>query len=98
MGKIMYEVLSHYIYSGKSKQGVFSHCTVSPITVHREGVLPGHNRVSISGIDCQGREFFGYRENFYHSEDEARSAITESACGLDKTGAASHPGVTLRSD
>lgn len=51
--------------------GKFSHCTVTSITVVREGVLPGCTRVSISAIDCNGRKFQGSPIDYYATEAEA---------------------------
>ena len=69
MGKIMYEVNWH------SVNDVFSHCTVTPITVLREGVLPGCSGVSITAKDSAGRKFHGSPDNYYATEEAAWAAV-----------------------
>lgn len=65
----MYEVHWH------SLDGSFSHCSVSPITVIREGVLPGCTGVSITVKDVKGRRFQGSPQYYYVTEDAAWEAI-----------------------
>lgn len=70
MNKVMYEVNWHHA------NGKFSHCSVTPITVFREGVLAGCTGVTISAKDSSGRKFIGTPDNYYASEAEAWEAIT----------------------
>ena len=65
MNKTMYEINWH------SVDDVFSHCSVTPITVIREGIFPGCSTVSITAIDRDGRKFRGYPEDYYSTEEEA---------------------------
>ena len=65
MNKTMHEINWHSI------DDVFSHCTVTPITVIREGILPGCSAVSITAIDSTGYKFQGSPEDYYLTEKEA---------------------------
>ena len=65
MNKTMYEINWH------SVDDKFSHCSVTPITVIREGVLPGCSAVSITAIDNTGHRFQGSPEDYYSTEKEA---------------------------
>lgn len=69
MIKTMYEVNWHYVNER------FSHCTVTPITVTREGVSPGCTGVSIDAIDHTGRKFIGSPRNYFDSEEAAWSEV-----------------------
>lgn len=69
MNKTMYKVNWHSI------NDVFSHCTVTPITVLREGVLPGCTGVSITAKDSQGNKFQGSPDNYYTTEEAAWAAV-----------------------
>lgn len=69
MNKTMYEVNWH------SVNDVFSHCTVTPITVLREGVLPGCTAVSVTATDSQGNEFLGSPNDYYATEGDAWAAV-----------------------
>jgi hypothetical protein len=51
------------------------HHTVTPITVIREGVLPGCSGVSITAIDADGRKFNGTPCNYFKTEAEAWAAV-----------------------
>jgi len=59
MNKIMYEVNWHYMNNGKG----FTHCSVTPITVTREDMLPG----------CSAR----CPENYFNTEQEAWDATKQ---------------------
>jgi len=61
----LYEVNWHFV------DEVFSHCTVTPITVLREGVLPGCTAVSITAMDASGRKFQGSPDNYFKTEEAA---------------------------
>lgn len=82
MNKTMYEVNWHAV------NDVFSHCTVTPITVIREGVLPGCTGVSITAKDNAGRKFQGSPDNYYATEEAAwaavRTELAESAEAHEK--------------
>ena len=65
--EILYEI--NYHYSNTSPESF--HCTVTPIIVLREGILPGCTKSSITARDATGRKFYGNRENYYATEKEA---------------------------
>lgn len=69
MNKTMYEVNWHYV------NDVFSNCTVTPITVLREGVLPGCTGVSITAKDNKGNKFQGSPNDYYATEEAAWAAV-----------------------
>ena len=69
MNKIMYEADWH------AENNVFSHCTVTPITVIREGVLPGCTGVSITAKDSRGHTFLGTPDNYHVTEAAAWAAV-----------------------
>jgi hypothetical protein len=66
MQKTMYEVV--WISDGK---GATTHIRVEPITVIREGILPGCSAVTISAIDSRGDKFNGDPKDYFKSEAEA---------------------------
>lgn len=66
MRKTMYEVA--WI---SNEHGATTHIRVEPITVIREGILPGCSAVSISAIDSRGYEFNGDPQDYYETEAEA---------------------------
>ena len=68
MNKTLYEINWHSVGDR------FSHCSVTPITVIREGVLPGCSGVSITAIGSDGRKFLGAPSNYYATEAEAWTA------------------------
>lgn len=63
--KTMYEVNWHYTNDTLTK------ITVTPITVLREGVLPGCKGMSITARDHTGRTFQGSPENYFDTEAKA---------------------------
>lgn len=67
--KTMYEINWH------EENGVFSHCTVMPITVIREGVLPGCTGISITAKDGEGRTFLASPDDYYATEEAAWEAV-----------------------
>ena len=73
MNKKMYEVNWHSIGDK------FSHCTVTAITVTREGILPGCTGVTITAIDHEGGEFQGSPGNYHNTEAEAWAEAAEVA-------------------
>lgn len=81
--KTLYEV--HW----NSINDEFTHCSVTPITVIREGVLPGCSGVSITAKDASGRVFQGSPRDYFHSEEEAWKAVVgdleNSRSSLTKT-------------
>lgn len=79
MNKTRYEVNWHYVNE------IFSHCTVTPITVIREGVLPGCSSVSISAIDSKGIKFLGSPSNYHASKDAAWAAAKAELAETIKT-------------
>jgi len=66
--KTMYEINWHY---KDNEQTQFSHCTVTPITIVREGVLPGCSTVSITAKGSDGRTFQGSPRDYFESEAAA---------------------------
>ena len=69
MNEVRYEINWH------SSGDVFSRCTVTPITVIREGVLPGCSGVSITAISSDGHKFQGSPENYFNTEAEAWRSV-----------------------
>ena len=66
--KTMYEINWHYKDNEQTK---FSHCTVTPIEVLREGILPGCSAVSITARGGDGRQFQGSPRDYFESESAA---------------------------
>lgn len=66
--KTMYEINWHY---KDNEQTQFSHCTVTPITIVREGVLPGCSAVSITAKGSDGRTFQGSPRDYFETEAQA---------------------------
>lgn len=66
--KTMYEINWHY---KDSEQTQFSHYTVTPITILREGILPGCTAVSITAKDTNGRTFQGSPRDYFETEAQA---------------------------
>ena len=69
MNKKMYAVNWHRVGD------VFSHCTVTTITVTREGVLPGCTGVTITATDHEGRKFQGSPDNYHDTEAKAWAEV-----------------------
>ena len=86
MTKTMYEINWHYKDSGQNQ---FSHCTVKPITVIRESVLPGCTAVSITAKDSKGRTFQGSPEDYFETEaaawEEVKQDLLATIVSYDKT-------------
>lgn len=86
MTKTMYEISWHY---KDSEQNQFLHCTVRPITIIRESVLPGCTAVSITAKDSKGRTFQGSSEDYFETEAAAWAAVKQDILGTiesyDKT-------------
>lgn len=74
MNKIMYEVNWHY---RENDNNAFSHCTVTPITVLRQGILPGCSAESITAKDSEGRVFQGTLKDYFVTEDAAWENIRD---------------------
>jgi len=70
MNKEMYEV--NYHYNGDNS---FSCCSISKITVIRQGILPGCSLPSITAIDENWRKFQGSSENYFNTKEEALNSI-----------------------
>lgn len=77
--KTLYEINWHYL---DEEQEHFSHCTVTPIEVLREGVLPGCSAVSITAKGSDGRTFQSSPRDYFESETAAwanvRRGLTET--------------------
>ena len=77
--KTLYEINWHHTDKERTKsrqradkeQTKFSHCTVTPITILREGILPGCTGVSITAKDSEGRTFQGSPRDYFESEAAA---------------------------
>jgi hypothetical protein len=65
MDKIMWEINWHSI------DNIFDSCTVTPITITREGILPGCSLPSITAKDHKGYSFHGSISDYYPSEKAA---------------------------
>ena len=72
--KTMYEINWHYKDSEQTK---FSHCTVTPITIIREGILPGCTAVSITAKDTNSRTFQGSPRDYFKTEAAAWAAVKQ---------------------
>jgi hypothetical protein len=90
----MYDVNWHYT------NDVFSHCSVTPIKVIRESVLPGCTGVSITAKDSNGRKFQGSPDNYYATEEAAwavvarRKTMSRALDVVTLTGYATNEGVS----
>lgn len=69
MSKTLYETNWHYVEED------FSHCSVTPITVVRHGVLEGSTGVTITAIDSKGERFLGSPDNYHETEAEAWAGV-----------------------
>jgi hypothetical protein len=69
--KTMYEV------NWYGNNDIFTKCTVTPIYVEREGVLPGCTGVSITATDAEGRKFQGSPRNYFNTEEEAWASVRD---------------------
>ena len=78
--KTLYEINWHYKDDEQTK---FSHCTVTPIEVLREGILPGCSAVSITAKGSDGRTFQGSPRGYFESEaaawDRVRKGLAATA-------------------
>ena len=72
--KTMYEINWHY---KDREQTQFSHCTVTPIEVLREGILPGCSGVSITAKDSAGRTFQGSPRDYFETEAAAWAQVKQ---------------------
>ena len=72
--KTLYEINWHYTDKEQTK---FSHCTVTPIEVLREGILPGCSAVSITAKDSEGRTFQGSPRDYFESEEAAWAQVKQ---------------------
>lgn len=75
--KTLYEINWHYKDGEQTKFSKFSHCTVTPITVIREGVLPGCSAPSITAIGADGRTFQGSPNDYFESEADAWAEVKQ---------------------
>jgi len=66
MKKILYAVNFHHL-----EDESFSHYSVDPIYVEREGVLPGCKAVTITARDSEGNRFDTSPDRYYKTEQEA---------------------------
>lgn len=78
MKKTMFEVNWHYEDVGEDGVASFSHCTVTPIQVIREGVLPGCTRPSITAVDIDGRQFQGEPDNYHRTQSAAWREVSKT--------------------
>lgn len=75
MKKTMYEVNWHWKNVGPYE--LFDKCTVSKITVTREGILPDCTGVSIDAIDKDGNKFLGSPGDYFETEEKAKEHIVK---------------------
>ena len=78
--KTLYEINWHYKDDEQTK---FSHCTVTPIEVLREGILPGCSAVSITAKGSDGHTFQGSPRDYFETEaaawDRVRKGLAATA-------------------
>ncbi len=67
---ILYDITTYY-----NNNGTLKRCSVEPITVVREGCLPGCVKPSITAIATDGEEFVSSKENYYETETEAWAQV-----------------------
>lgn len=72
--KTLYEINWHYTDKEQTK---FSHCTVTPIEVLREGILPGCSAVSITAKGSDGRTFQSSPRDYFESEAAAWAQVKQ---------------------
>lgn len=72
--KTMFEIKWHWLDKNKTPS-IFSYCSVHPIKVIREGVLPGCSGVTITAIDITGRKFQGNPSNYFKTEKQAWAQV-----------------------
>jgi hypothetical protein len=89
MNKTMYEINWH------DTNGEFTHCTVTPITVTREGILPGCTLPSISAVDHRGQRFTGVLSSYYDTEQAAWADVVDK---LSAEMAANYEAITKLSE
>ena len=75
----MYEINWHY---KDREQTQFSHCTVTPIEVLREGILPGCSAVSITAKGSDGRTFQGTPRDYFESEEAAWDRVRKGLAAM----------------
>lgn len=73
--KTLYEINWHYL---DEEQEQFSHCTVTPITVLREGILPGCSAPSITATGSDGRTFQGVARDYFETEVAAWAQVKQA--------------------
>ena len=56
----------------------FSHCTVTPITVLREGILPGCSAPSITATSSDGHTFQGIVSDYFETEAAAWAQVKQA--------------------
>ena len=77
--KTLYEINWHYKDDEQTK---FSHCTVTPIEVLREGILPGCSAVSITAKGSDGRTFQGSPRDYFESEAAAWDRVRKGLAAM----------------
>lgn len=73
--KTLYEINWHY------KNDVFSHATVTQITVLREGILNDGSLCILEAKDSQGRRFSGVASDYFETEAEAWAEVERDLRG-----------------
>ena len=73
--KTLWEINWHF---KDSKQMEFSHCTVTPITVLREGILPGCSAPSITATSSDGHTFQGVARDYFETEVAAWAQVKQA--------------------
>lgn len=83
----MFEVKWHWLDKNKAPS-VFDYCSIHPIKVIREGILPGCSGVTITAIDNTGRKFQGSPSNYFKTEEQAwkevKKELNETIESLEK--------------
>jgi len=69
MNKTMYEINRMY------RNGKFTGCIVTPITILKETPIEGTGLISIEAKDANGQKFLGSLDNYYASATEAWAAF-----------------------
>lgn len=67
--RTLYEINWHY------KNDVFTHATVTPITVLREGILDDGSLYILKAKDSKGRTFQGSPRDYFETEAEAWAEV-----------------------
>jgi hypothetical protein len=73
--RTLYEINWHY------ENDVFTHATVTPITVLREGILDDGSLYILKAKDSKGRTFQGSPRDYFETEAEAWTEVERDLRG-----------------